>query len=818
MGEAGRALRDSLRGLRRQPGPALAAVAILAVGLSAGVAAFTYVDGFRQPFPGVEADGLVRIFDAGAQEPYRNLSYPDYLDYAGAELPFDGFAATQPFYAASVRFEDRTEVAYLEAVSGSYFRVLGVKTRLGRGLAEADDRPGAPAAAVLSHAWWLRSFGGRESVIGQTVYLNFRPFTVVGVAAPDFLGTTSAVRPDVWIPFAPFGARYTRWATWSEDRDRPLVHVYAQVRGSASAAAAAIATTARGLDRVHPRKNGEPRRVHLEAATWIDPSARLQEGPTVRLMVVAAAVLLLLVCANAANLLLALASGRQRDMAVRSALGASPGRLVRQVLIESLLLSGLAGALALAAARPLASRLGSYFARPGVWAENVTREISVRPEVAAFALAISLLTGLVAGLLPALRAGRRDLVDTLRSDAGTLAAAGGHRWRWLPGPNDLLVAAQVGLSLVLLVVAGLVGQTFASVQRLDPGFDYQRLLVTHVSTSSTTLEPAEREGFFRNLADRLGEQPWVSAATVVDFPLLSGHPEAQMRLQGRPEPVTVVYSMVVPGFFQALGIPVTQGRAFLPGDRRDAPAVAIVNETLSRRHFEGRAIGQRVWWPDPGDGRERAFEIVGVVRDTRTRDYFGAVEPTVYFSYPQHPYPTGSALVVSAKGDPASAVPALQRWLREFEPHLAIVNVVTYRDIVRGFVYTQRMNAEMFTVLALLGTALAALGIFSVLALAVGRRTREIGIRLSVGASRVDIARLVLGQSLLPVGIGAALGVAGSFVVGRLLGSLLHGIEPGDPMTLVAATALLVVAALAAVAGPARRATAVDPVVALRHE
>jgi hypothetical protein len=291
-----------------------------------------------------------------------------------------------------------------------------------------------------------------------------------------------------------------------------------------------------------------------------------------------------------------------------------------------------------------------------------------------------------------------------------------------------------------------------------------------------------------------------------------------MRFQGRAEPVTVVYSMVVPGFFEALGIPVTQGRAFLPADRRGAPAVAMVNETLARRHFDGPAVGRQLWWPDPVDGNERAFEIVGVTRDTRTRDYFAAVEPTVYFSYPQHPYPTGSAVVVSTRGDPASAVPTLHRWLREFEPHLAIVNVVTYPDIVHGFTYTQRMNAEMFSLLALLGTALAALGIFSVLSLAVSRRTREIGIRLSIGASRTDVARLILGRSLVPVGIGAALGTAGSLVAGRLLGSLLHGIEPGDPTTLLAATALLVAAALAAAAPPARRAAAVDPVLALRHE
>ncbi len=311
-------------------------------------------------------------------------------------------------------------------------------------------------------------------------------------------------------------------------------------------------------------------------------------------MVVAAAVLLLLVCANAA----------------------------------SLLLSGLAGALALAAARPLASRLGSYFARPGVWAENLTREISVRPEV----------------------------VSSCR-----------------PSPRCR-------------------GSTPAS--------------TTSACWSPTSPRAAPRSSLRRG---RASSGTWRTASA---------------SSRGCPRPPS-----------------------FLPGDRRDAPAVAIVNETLSRRHFEGRAIGQRVWWPDPGDGRERAFETVGVVRDTRTRDYFGAVEPTVYFAYPQHPYPTGSALVVPAKGDPASAVPALQRWLREFEPHLS-------------------------------------------------RCWRCSGPRWRRWASSACWHSPSAGAR----------------------GSLLHGIEPGDPMTLVAATALLVVAALAAVAGPARRATAVDPVVALRHE
>jgi ABC-type antimicrobial peptide transport system permease subunit len=265
-----------------------------------------------------------------------------------------------------------TEVAFLEAVSGSYFSVLGVETILGRSLTVDDDRPGADPVAVLSHRWWQRSFGGEPSVLGRTIYLNFRPFTVVGVASPQFLGTAASFRPDVWIPFAPFRDRYTGWAAMAEDRDTPLVRVYGRLRTGVgeARARAGLASVAGGLDEAYPRKT-RPRRIHLGRATWIDPSARLSETPTVRLMMVAAAVFLLLACANVANLLLSLSAGRQREISVRAALGASPGRLFRQVLTENVLLSGVAGGVALLLAGPASARLGSYFARPSVWGANV---------------------------------------------------------------------------------------------------------------------------------------------------------------------------------------------------------------------------------------------------------------------------------------------------------------------------------------------------------------------------------------------------------------------------------------------------------------
>jgi len=821
MSELMHDLRSSVRTLRRRPFYPLVAVIILALGLSTAIAVFTYINGFYQPFPGVDAKRLVRVFGFESEQPYQNISYLDFLDYAAAEGAFEGIAATQPFYAASVRHETMTEVAFLEAVSGGYFSVLGIETAVGRGLTIDDDRPGADAAAVISYAWWQRSFNADPSVVGSTIYLNFRPFTLVGVASPDYLGTNASFRPDVWIPIAPFRDRYVSWARLAENRDVPLVQVYGRLSDGVGAeqGLAQLKTVAEGLDELYPRET-EPRQVRIEPATWIDPQARLAEWSTVRLMMVTAGVLLLLVCANVANLLLSVAVGRQREVSMRAALGASPARLIRQVLFENVLLSGAAGVVALLLAAPASARLGSYFARPSVWGGNVAREATIDWRVVVFAIAVSVVTGVIAGLLPALRASRRNLVDTLRPGAD-LSIGSPRRilgWR-VPGVHDTLVVAQVTLSVVLLVVAGLVLRTFVTVGRLDPGFSYDRLMVTHISTSSTTLEADEREGFFREVAARVADEPWARSATVADYPLLSPHRSAELRLDGQSDPVSLVFSNVIPGFFEALDIDVVEGRSLLPGDTTGATDVALVNQMLAARFFPGeQPLGRRIWLPRGDDQPDRVYEIVGVVRDTKTRDFIAEPEPTVYFSYPQHRYPTGSALLVVANSDPSALVPQLYRWLRDFEPHLAIVNVVTYNDVVSGFLYTQRMNAELFSVLAFLGLGLATVGIFSVMSLAVSRRTREIGIRMSVGAERSDIGRLVIRRALGPVVVGLGLGLAASFAVTGLVRSLLYGVEPGDPLTLAAGAGVLVLAALSAAYVPAHRAATVDPVAALRRE
>lgn len=815
-------LRTSLRTLSRRPIYPVAAIAILTLGLSVAVAVFAYINGFNQPFPGADADGLVRVFGTQEDQRFQEISYLDFLDYAAADRTLDGIAATSPYFAASVRLETMTEVAFLEAVSGDYFSVLDVGMAIGRGLATDDDRPAADPVAVISYDWWQRSFGADRSVIGREIFLNFRPFTIVGVAAPEFRGSTSDFRPQVWIPLAPFRDRYTSWDTRARNRDIPLVRVYGRLRSGMSGgqALAELKTIAAGLDDTYPRQRGV-RDLRVERATWIDPRARMAEASTIRLMTVAALVLLLLVCANVANLLLSVAIGRRREAAVRAALGASPWRLCRNVFLENVVLSGIAGAAALAAARPLSARIGSYFARPSVWGENVAREAVLDWRVVAFAIAVSLGTGVIAGVLPAIRSWARDLVGTLRSDARQSAGAENRIWGWRAfGVHDLLISTQVTLTIVLLVVAGLVVRTLVTAGDLDPGFAFDRLVVTHISTSSTTLEASDRDRFFRELAQRLGEEAWVQDATVADYAPLSPHPSANLLLPDQTEPAPIVYSMVIPGFFDALDIDVASGRGFAVSDSAGAADVAIVNQALVDQYFAGAsAIGRALHWPGRGDeGADRVFEIVGVVRDTKTQDYFSEPEATVYFSYPQHPYPTGSALLVAVSGDASGAVPRLTTWLRDFEPHLAIVNVIPYTEVVRGFLYTQRMNAELFSALALLALGLAVIGIFAVVSLAVGRRTREIGIRIAVGAGRGTISRWVVRRALVPVLVGVGAGLVASLAMTGLVRGLLFGIEPIDPATYASGAVALVIATLAAAYIPARRAAALDPVASLRGD
>jgi predicted permease len=817
----GQDLRDGARRLFRNPGFSLLAAGTLALGLSTSTAVFTYVNAYRQPFPGADGEGLFQLFQSSEEVQFGAVSYPDYLDLvAEGNGRYRMTGVGQPLFAASVRHETLTEVVFGMGVTGNYFPLLNVGMSAGRGLSPDDDRPGSEPAVVISHEYWGRRYGLDQDVLGKTIFLNNRPHTIVGVAGPRFLGSTSAFRPQVWLPFEQFKLVYWARSDAESNREVPSVSPYLRLepgtdRGRAEQALAALAAN---LDREAPLME-RSRRFFLQPATWIHPSVRQAELPTTRIMLAAAACLLLLACANVANLVLSAGAKRDQEMALRAAMGASKGRLVRQLLAESLLLSLLAGGLAVAVAGPAGNRLSSYFARPSVWGANVPREISIDLTVLGFAVLAAVATGVLTGLVPALRASNRDPSPALKAGGRWSSQSGsGGKGRVL-GTRHLLVSAQVALSIVLLFVAGLVLRTLDSARNLDPGFDVDWTLASYISTSSMGTPVSEREAFFRDVIRRFEEMPWVRAATVAEQAPLSGHPQRNLRPGGGDEEVTSTVAKVVPGYFEAMEMEILYGRSFLPTDTADDNGVVVVNETLAERLTGGpNAVGASLWWPAEGESPERRFEVVGVVKNARQTSLLEEPGPVAYFSFPQHYYAPGNAFLLKVSGNPQLAVQRMEQELRAVDPRIAIVNILPYSEVVGGFLYTQRMNAELFTLISILGLVLSAAGIFGVVSLAVARRRKEIGIRLAIGAGHRAIIGLVVSRISGALLLGLGVGLGGAFLATRLVESLLWGVSPTDLTALAMGVGVLLVATGLAVSIPVRRALRIDPVGSLQAE
>jgi predicted permease len=469
-------------------------------------------------------------------------------------------------------------------------------------------------------------------------------------------------------------------------------------------------------------------------------------------------------------------------------------------------------------AGPVAGRLSSYFARPSVWGSNVPRDLVVDPRVMLFALAAAVATGVATGLVPALRASASGPARGLRAGS-TRYSTGRNRRSRIPGTRDLLVSAQIAICVVLLFVAGLVLRTLETARAVDPGFEADRTLASYVTTSSMGVPISERHQFFEDLIRRFEGLPWVEAATVAENAPLSGHPGGELVPQTGSDPVPVAVARVWPGYFEVLEMNILRGRAFLATDTVEATGVVIVNESLATRLATGGdVVGHTVMWPGRGDQPDRSFEVVGVVRDARQETLLDDPGPVAYFSLTAEYSRPGNALLLKVRGDPVVAVDAMQRELRDLDTRLAIVNILPYRDVVRGSLYVQRMNAELFTVIAGLGLLLAAAGVFAVVALSVAGRTREIGIRMAVGADRLSVARSVL----IPIGgsvlVGLGVGLAGAFVATRWVGSLLWGVAPADPLALAVGVGVLLITVALAVQIPLRRAVAIDPAGCLRAE
>jgi macrolide transport system ATP-binding/permease protein len=809
-------IRFAFRRLWKSPGFTLTAVASLALGIGANTAIFSLVNtALLRPLPVSRPDRLVSLAVSGEGGSMLAFSYPAYRDYRDRNEVLDGLFATRLAPFSLSRGGDNQRLwGYL--VTGNYFDVLGVSAARGRAFTPEEDRaPLAHPVAVISHGCWQRRFGGDPGVVGREITLNGHPFKVVGVAPEGFVGTEVVYTPEVWVPMM-----MQEWVEpenpWLERRTTQNIFATGRLKGGVTAeqAEASLNLLAAQLGREHPDTD-EGQKITLIPPGFILPQLRGAVLSFAAVLMGVVGLVLLLACVNVAGLLLARAAARRREIAICLAIGAGRWRLVRQLLTESVVLALMGGAAGLLLAFWIVDLVVAY--RPAVDIP-VWIDLSIDWRVALFALAASLLTSLVFGLAPALQATRPELVPALK-DLG--ARAGGGRWRL----RSALVVLQVAVSLLLLVAAGLAVRALNQLQTTSPGFEVENGLVLSYDLARQGYEQARGEQFHRQVVERVRALPGVRSASLTDlFPLSLNYSSTNVHVEGQPAArgANVPQAMVAsigPDYFQTMGIPLVAGRDFAPPDDRAAPRVVVVNEALARRFFPGEdpvrgAVGRRVSFAGP----EGPFsQIVGVARDGKYWTMGEAPQPFIYFPLAQS-YNSNATLVVRAEGDPHALAAGIRGAVRGLDEGLPLYDVKTMEEHLGLSLFPARVAATLLGGFGLLALLLSAVGVYGVVSYAASQRTREIGIRMALGAQRRDVLRLVGGRGLLLVTAGVALGLAGAFALTRFMASLLYGVSATDPTTFALVVALLGAVALLACYVPARRATKVDPVVALRHE
>ena len=830
-------LRYAVRSLRNQRRFTIAIVLTLALGIGANTAIFSLVNATllaRLPVPERERLVYVARGDGGT------FAYPHYEALRNGTEMLDGLAAWGEI-VVSMNAADAAELVQGYIVTGNFFDVMRVGAARGRLLTDADDvTPGAHPVVVISHALWQTRFGGRDDVVGTDVRLNDNAFTIVGVAPAGFpgpnVGDTGALyvpmmmQPIVRPPRAGFSGeqnpdllRDTRsWLLAVGRLKSGVAAEQAQPELAALATNYARAAYA-GVEGLAPRTTGAivvpvdeldtPQRAQMRSIAWL-------LGGTV-------AVVLVIACANIANLLLTKAASRRLELAVRLAMGASRERLVRQLLAESLLMALAGGALGVALAIALAAAFRA--APPPPDALPIAVDFSIDARVLGFTLALSVLTGLVFGIVPALRSSRPSLVPALK-DSSFDADERGRR----VDVKKPLVVAQVALSLMLLIAAGLFVRGLDAARRIDLGFDAQRLVTAPLDINLLRYTTAQGREFYRQALERVEQIPGVEAATVARVAVMTGgartigsfmvegrEPPSDDSFQREGAPVAAMpanfvnANVVGPRFFDTLGIALLRGRDFGTADSDGAPLVAIVNESLARRHFaDGDPLGQRVSFTG-AEGPWRT--IVAVVRDSKYAELAERARPVVYLPLSQN-HETGMTLYVRGLVPPESLVGSIRREIQALVPALPVSNVRPMTDTIGTALYSARMSTWLLASFGALALALAAIGIYGVLSFAIASRTREIGIRLALGAGAKNVFNTVVRDGLVLVGIGVACGVTGALALARTLAGFLYGVSPADAATYVAVTAVLCAVAVVACAIPARRAMRMDPMAALRYQ
>jgi macrolide transport system ATP-binding/permease protein len=814
-------VRYAVRSLCRTPGFTVAAAAALALGIGANAAMFSMADATALRPPDVPRPGeLVRVFSSTKSVPYGEMSYPDFLDFRARATKVSGLAGHEVLTFALAK--DRRESARFVggwAVTGNFFSALEIEPGLGRGLRADDERAGAQVA-VISHLLWQREFGGRSDTVGSRVLLSGAEFTIVGITPEAFRGTQLFFHPDIYIPLTTIRVVLPALrADVLEDRSAALLEVVGRVRDDSSVAQAAseVATIARALEETYPATNRGRTALALPELT---ARARLDSGGADGAYVTLALVgmILLLACANVANLVLSRSATRMREIGLRAAVGATRSRLVRQLLTESFLLALAGGLAGLLVASWTLVFLAKVVVIPSALPLFVDFRLDTR--VLLFTAFSSLLTGMLCGLTPALQSTRTGLTGQLKSIGG---ATGTRRLTLRSG----LVAVQVAISVVVLVAAGLMVRAFWVARGVDPGFRTDGVLLVSSDPGMAQYDVARARRFYDQLVERTRALPGVRAAGLTRYTPLEGISGSVPlivdggRMPSGEDRIEVNESAVDGGYWDVLRTPIIEGRAFNDRDTAVSPRVAIVNETFARRYWPGQnAIGRTVRIPNvPGPDGPQPFvmEVVGVARDGKYVQLSEASRPFLYRPFAQGRR-TAMTMVVLTDGDPAALAPQVRATAAGLDPVVPIFGVRTLDDLYEGrALLPARAMSQIVTALALLALLLASVGLYGVMAFLAERRTREIGIRVAIGAAPSGVLLMVLRQAAALVVPGLALGVVASLLLTPLLrAEAFDFISPRDPLVLAIVPIVVAAVALLASAIPAIRAARIDPATAVR--
>jgi putative ABC transport system permease protein len=801
-------LRYAVRMLWKNPGMTMVAIIALALGIGANTAIFSVVNAVvLRPLPYHEPHRLVRLTEDSPQVPQMSISYPNFLDWREQNRVFESIAAMQ-FRSLNLIGTGEPERLPGRAVSADFFDVLGVRPAMGRSFASEEDRPGANRVCIISHGLWQRRFGSDANIIGKQFNLSGDVYTVIGVLPANYrFGTPTDV-------FVPIGLRADQMM---ERGSHPGIYAIARLKPGVTVeqARSELVAVAERISNQHGQTGNSATLTPLQEAFNDDIETALY------ILLGAVGFVLLIACANVANLLLARAASRAKEIAIRTALGAGRRRLIRQLLTESVLLAFLGGGVGLLLALWGVDVLRSA----SIDSIPPTAEINLDGYVLAFTLLVSLGTGIGFGLAPALGASKIDLNDTLK-EGGRSGTVGSARQRI----RSLLVVSEIALSLVLLIGAGLLVKNFWRIQETDPGFKAENLMTMQISRSATAEQARSAADFFTQLTERIKGLPGVEAAAFSDGLPFLGASDTSFAIEGRPrpepgrQPQTMLY-ITSPDYLRAMNIQLVRGRFFTDADTQRTQPVAVIDEAFARQQFPNEdPIGQRI----AGDNFNMpSFEIVGVVAHVRhfSLDQPESIQPQLYLAFNQAPDAMIPSLVARMKlivrtagSDPLSLSSAVRREVLSLDTNQPIFNINTMEQTLDRSLAPQRLMMMLLVLFALVALMLSAIGIYGVMSYLVAQRKHEIGIRMALGAQPRDVLRLIVGQGMTLVAVGLGAGLIAAFALTRVMASLLYGTSATDPVIFASIPLVLAFVAFLANYIPARRATKVDPTIALRYE